>query len=166
MCSIIGFQGTGMTEEKFRKYMSRTTSRGPDMDRVEQVTDQVMLGFQRLSIMGLSEEGMQPFALDQSRVVCNGEIYGFRKLKQELASDYTFKSESDCEVLLPMYKKYGVEMFAKLDAEYACIIYDAEKNSLVAARDPIGIRPLFYGYTHGECEGIVFASEAKNLVVW
>ena len=60
-----------------------------------------------------------------------------------------------------MYEKYGVEMFAMLDAEYACVIYDAKKNSLIAARDPIGIRPLFYGYRNG---GIVFASEAKNLV--
>ena len=60
-----------------------------------------------------------------------------------------------------MYEKYGPEMFAKLDAEYALIIYDAKRKSLVAARDPIGIRPLFYGHTREG--GIVFASEAKNL---
>lgn len=161
----MGFQGTGMTEETFRVYMEKTASRGPDMDRVETVTDQVMLGFQRLSIMGLTESGMQPFRLHENRVVCNGEIYGFRSLKKELESEYTFQSESDCEVLLPLYEKYGTEMFAMLDAEYACIIYDREKDALVAARDPIGIRPLFYGYVkNGATEGIVFASEAKNLI--
>ena len=59
---------------------------------------------------------MQPFGLNGSWVVCNGEIYGFEKLKKELSKDYTFTSESDCEVLLPMYEKYVVVMFAKRDA--------------------------------------------------
>ena len=95
--------------------------------------------------------------------VCNGELYGFRPLKKELeAKGYTFASESDCELILPLYREYGVEMFAKLDAEFAMIIYDAKADRLVAARDPIGIRPLFYGYLADG--GILFASEAKNLV--
>ena len=113
--------------------------------------------------MGLNPNGMQPFSLNNNMVVCNGEIYGFRPLKDELiAKGYSFVSESDCEILLPLYEQYGIEMFKMLDAEYACVIYDAKKGSLVAARDPIGIRPLFYGYPKdGE---IVFASEAKNLV--
>lgn len=124
--------------------------------------EKVILGFERLAIMGLTKEGMQPFVLGDNAIVCNGEIYGFRKLKRELESEYTFKSDSDCEILLPLYEKYGLEMFRKLDAEFACIIYDAERQDLVAARDPIGIRPLFYGYPkEGE---IIFASEARNLV--
>ncbi len=130
------------------------------MDRMEEF-DGGVLGFQRLSIMGLSESGMQPFNLKGDKLVCNGEIYGFRPIKEELSKDYTFVSESDCEILLPMYEKYGTEMFAKLDAEYALVLYDSKLKTLVAARDPIGIRPLFYGYPkEGE---IVFASEAKNL---
>lgn len=140
--------------------MERTHSRGPDMDRMEEFDGGVM-GFQRLSIMGLTESGMQPFNLNGNKLVCNGEIYGFRPIKAELEKEYTFASDSDCEILLPMYEKYGPEMFAKLDAEYALIIYDAKRKSLVAARDPIGIRPLFYGHTREG--GIVFASEAKNL---
>ena len=76
--------------------------------------------------------------------------------------DYTFTSESDCEVLLPMYEKYGVGMFEKLDAEFACILYDGRQKKFIAARDPIGIRPLYYGY---DGDGtILFASEPKNLV--
>ena len=78
------------------------------------------------------------------------------------AAGYTFASESDCELIPPLYREYGVEMFAKLDAEFAMIIYDAKADRLVAARDPIGIRPLFYGYLADG--GILFASEAKNLV--
>ena len=113
--------------------------------------------------MGLSEDGMQPFERNGNYVVCNGEIYGFRRLKKELESrGYSFVSESDCEILLPLYKEYGVDMFAHLDAEFACIMYDTEKNLVLAARDPIGIRPLFYGYS--ENGSLVLASEAKNLV--
>lgn len=69
---------------------------------------------------------------------------------------------SDCEVLLPLYKEYGLEMFSHLDAEYACVMYDGENDKLIAARDPIGIRPLFYGYS--ESSKIAFASEAKSLM--
>lgn len=162
MCSIMGFKGKTVTIDAFKDHFDKTISRGPDMQRISGFGDDVILGFERLAIMGLTEEGMQPFICNENAVVCNGEIYGFRKIKKELEKEYTFVSDSDCEILLPLYEKYGVEMFAKLDAEYACIIFDAKKNGLVAARDPIGIRPLFYGYpTEGE---IVFASEAKNLV--
>ena len=112
--------------------------------------------------MGLTEAGMQPFELDGSYVVCNGEIYGFDAIKKELSAKYTFKSDSDCEILLPMYKEYGTDMFGKLDAEYALIIYDAKTGGFIAARDPIGIRPLYYGYDKDGV--IVFASEAKNLI--
>lgn len=161
MCSIMGYYGENLSIEDFKSHFDKTISRGPDMQRITEY-DGVILGFERLAIMGLTEEGMQPFELHGNAVVCNGELYGFRALKKELEKEYTFVSDSDCELLLPMYEKYGTEMFAKLDAEFACIIYDAEKKSLIAARDPIGIRPLFYGYVkEGE---IIFASEAKNLV--
>lgn len=160
MCSIMGYYGEHISIEEFKEHFDKTESRGPDMQRITEY-ENVILGFERLAIMGLTEEGMQPFERNGNAVVCNGEIYGFRSLKKELEKEYTFVSDSDCELLLPMYEKYGIEMFGKLDAEYACIIYDAKKQTLIAARDPIGIRPLFYGYVkEGE---IIFASEAKNL---
>ena len=161
MCSIIGYCGRPADLTAFHAAFARTVSRGPDDSRVIDV-GQGILGFHRLSIMGLHPEGMQPFGLNGSWVVCNGEIYGFEKLKQALSKDYTFTSESDCEVLLPMYEKYGVGMFAKLDAEFACILYDGKQKKFIAARDPIGIRPLYYGYDGNGT--ILFASEPKNLV--
>lgn len=161
MCSIMGYKGGSVAYDKFKQHFDRTISRGPDMQRIIQYSD-ITLGFERLAIMGLTEEGMQPFELNDNALVCNGEIYGFREIKRELEKEYSFVSDSDCEILLPMYEKYGNEMFAMLDAEYACIIYDAKKDDLIAARDPIGIRPLFYGYT--DADEIMFASEAKNLV--
>ena len=161
MCSIMGYCGKGADLSKFKEGFERTISRGPDASKIID-TSQGYLGFHRLSIMGLNDAGMQPFQLDKNYVVCNGEIYGFEKIKENLSGKYTFKSESDCEILLPMYKEYGCGMFKMLDAEFACIIYDGDKGKYIAARDPIGIRPLYYGF---DATGtIIFASEAKNLV--
>lgn len=162
MCSVMGCFGKGVTKDAFMEGFEKTISRGPDMSGVKEGKD-CMLGFHRLAIMGLDERGMQPFTMGRCSVVCNGEIYGFRALKEELEEKgYAFSSDSDCELLLPLYREYGVGMFEKLDAEYALIIYDEETGECVAARDPFGIRPLFYGYA--ESGAILFASEAKNLV--
>ena len=161
MCSIMGFTAQTMSEEEIREYFDRTLSRGPDMSRIEK-TGSGYLCFHRLAIMGLSEEGMQPFHLGGDMCVCNGELYLFRPLKKKLSEHYTFKSGSDCEIILPLYREYGLDMFSMLDAEFAMIIYDSKTDSLIAARDPIGIRPLFYGRCRDG--SMVFASEAKNLV--
>ena len=163
MCSIMGFCDRGVTVSEFKRFFDRTISRGPDDSRIID-TGKGLLGFHRLAIMGLHPEGMQPFELDGSYVVCNGEIYCFPRLKKKLmeTGKYTFVSESDCEILLPLYKEYGTDMFRRLDAEFALILYDGDTQSYIAARDPIGIRPLYYGY---DPKGvIVFASEPKNLV--
>lgn len=160
MCSVMGCLSADITLKVFKKGFDRTLSRGPDASRTETAGDAI-LAFHRLAIMGLNEKGMQPFNLNGNKLVCNGEIYGFRKIKEELSSKYRFESDSDCEILLPLYEEYGIEFVSKLDAEFALIIYDGKKKKLLAARDPIGIRPLFYGYRGN---GIIFASEAKNLV--
>ena len=162
MCSIMGYCGSGVTYRQFMEGFIETQSRGPDETRIID-TGNGILGFHRLSIMGLTHEGMQPFELDGNYCICNGELYGFHVERERLrGKGYTFYSDSDCEILLPMYKEYGVDMFRRLDAEFACIIYDAPTKQFIAARDPIGIRPLYYGCdARGE---IIFASEAKNLV--
>ena len=160
MCSIMGYCGPCAAMHEFIEGFDKTISRGPDDSRITG-TGNGLLALHRLAIMGLTPEGMQPFELDGSYAVCNGEIYGFEKLKSELSARYEFTSGSDCEIILPMYREYGTDMFSMLDAEFAMIIYDAETNSYIAARDPIGIRPLYYG--HDSRGTIVFASEPKNL---
>ncbi|CDC68126.1 MULTISPECIES: asparagine synthase B [environmental samples] len=161
MCAIMGFSKKTLPKEAIGEYFDRTLSRGPDMSRIIE-TPSGYLCFHRLAIMGLTEAGMQPFQLGDDFVVCNGEIYGFRAIKRKLSEKYEFRSGSDCEILLPLFREYGLSMFSRLDAEFAMIIYDSMSDSLIAARDPIGIRPLFYGYD--SAGAIVFASEAKNLV--
>ncbi|MBQ9879192.1 MAG: asparagine synthetase B, partial [Clostridia bacterium] len=146
MCSIIGYAGYPDSAEVFTKCFYRTKSRGPDDTRTVD-TGKGLLGFHRLSIMGLHPQGMQPFELGGDILVCNGEIYGFEKLRDQLKEKgYSFSSDSDCEVLLPMWREYGTDMFLMLDAEFAMIIYDAGTGEYIAARDPIGIRPLYYGF--------------------
>ena len=161
MCTIMCYCSPGADYGRFAGGLSRTISRGPDASRILD-TGAGLMGFQRLSIMGLTKEGMQPFTLHGNFLVCNGEIYGFRPVKDELIrKGYTFASDSDCEILLPLYEEMGTDMFARLDAEFALVLYDAKAGSWIAARDPIGIRPLFYGYDRDS--NILFASEAKNL---
>ena len=161
MCAILTYARADVAQEFFEEMLYKTHSRGPDMSRTLKVSEGWM-GFNRLSIMGLNEAGMQPFSLNGNAVICNGELYGFEHIKKYLISlGYSFKSESDCEILLPLYERLGTKMFGLLDAEFACVIYDAAQKKFIAARDPIGIRPLYYGY---DDEGyILFSSEPKNI---
>ena len=163
MCAIIGFEDkTAVTFEKAKECLERLTSRGPDMTRMEECGN-TLLGFNRLAIMGLTAYGMQPFSYKDNKVVCNGEIYCWREQRKELiGKGHRFVSNSDCEIILPLFEEYGVSLFGRLDAEFALVIYDSKTGKLVAARDPIGIRPLYYGYLSNG--SIVFCSEPKGIV--
>lgn len=162
MCSIIGLSKCD-DFEKIKKSFEKSNSRGPDGTSYYNANS-ALLGFKRLAIMGLNEFGMQPFSYDDKVLVCNGEIYGFRDIKIELLKKgYSFNSDCDCEVLLPLFKEFGFEMFSKLDAEFALIIYDKKEDKIIAARDPLGIRPLYYGKSKSNGT-YIFASEPKILV--
>ena len=160
MCCVMGYTGHDLSAEKFKEYLLRTVDRGPDDQRVVEGPYGLM-GFGRLAIMGLTPEGMQPFYRGADCVVCNGELYGFRFEKEILKRrGYKFCSDCDCEILLPLYYEYGLDMFRHMDAEFALILYDSRKDRLIAARDPIGIRPLFYGYSKSSHK-IAFSSEMR-----
>lgn len=146
----------------FETELKKITHRGPDDHQIV-ILPRLVIGFHRLSIMDLTNHGRQPFTSDKNNyLVCNGEIYNYLSLKDE-CTDHQFISHSDCEVLLPLYEKWGIEKLVKsLDAEFALFIWDDAKKKTIAARDPMGIRPLFYGKTS---EGkMAFASEAKSLI--
>ncbi len=106
MCAIMGYTAKDISREKLWEAFARTKSRGPDDSRLLETPGGTLL-FHRLAIMGPERSGMQPFtAADGSAVVCNGELYGFRRLKRELeAKGYRFVSGSDCELLLPLWRE-------------------------------------------------------------
>lgn len=160
MCGVLFVEGE-VNEKDFIQAFNTIAHRGPDQAIIHKDKHGIF-GFHRLAIMDISEKGMQPFITDRLVLMCNGEIYNEHYLK-EVFSDYPYTSHSDCEVLLPLYLEYGSKMGPYLDAECAFVIYDKELEIVVAGRDPIGIRPLFYGYlkTSGK---IAFASEVKALI--
>jgi asparagine synthase (glutamine-hydrolysing) len=126
MCGFLFVTDEKICMEKLQKSMDSIVHRGPDETNVLDKYGKWI--FHRLSIMDLSHNGMQPFSLGESLVICNGEIYNFRTHKEELKSKYDFHSGSDCEILLPLYKEMGLDFFRELDAEFALVMYDAEKG--------------------------------------
>lgn len=168
MCGFIVVEGkfdselVSNTLGSFKNLYNKLTHRGPDDHKVE-VIESGVIGFHRLAIMDLSPLGAQPFkSAAKNLLVCNGEVYNYPELKLE-CTQHQFVSHSDCEVLLPLYESLGIAgLVKKLDAEYAFVIWDASKKKFLAARDPMGIRPLFYGKTKEG--GIAFASEIKALI--
>ena len=144
MCTVFAYSGKAISIPQIRRILEKTERRGPDAERIISPEKNLFLAFQRLSIMGLDERGMQPFEYKGMYSITNGEIYGFRDIRRQLENDgYAFSSDSDCETILYLWDKYREKMFSKLDAEFAAVIYDKE-DGLIAARDPIGIRPLFF----------------------
>ena len=161
MCGIFGYKGSSISFDFLEKQFMKLQHRGPDDLRFGINPRKVFLGFHRLAIMDTSGRGAQPFEHNDTSLLCNGEIYNSEALKAE-AGNYEFRSMSDCEVLVPLIEELGLEATCiRLDAEFALIWYDYKTDTMMAARDPIGIRPLFWGLTlAGE---MAFASEAKAL---
>lgn len=162
MCGIIVSSTSSFQVDSIDEGFEKISKRGPDASRVEIVSNNVFM-FKRLAIMGLSDNGMQPFKYNNNILVANAEIYNYKEFKSELSKSYDFKSNSDCEILLPLYGQLGTDMFSFIDAEFAIVLYDDKLKSLVAARDQIGIRPLFYGYSK-RSKDIVFSSEVKGII--
>lgn len=141
------------------------SGRGPDNMTFLSVKNKYMLGFTRLSIMDPSPKGNQPFEFYQNDIkytcICNGEIYNAEELKNMI--EYNFTSTSDCEVLIPLYLKYDVDMISKLDGVFSFIIIKEtnEETEYFIVRDRIGVRPLYSG--KDEFGQFIFASELKSM---
>lgn len=167
MCGIFCYctsnELSGSKRGKLYESFSKIVSRGPEHSRFDRVSkdDTVHIGFQRLAINCVSPTGHQPFYHPTKDVVvmCNGEIYNYPEIAKEFSDKLV--GTSDCEVLVWMYDKYGDDMFSMLDGVFAIIIYDGEKNKLVAARDPYGVRCMYLAY--GKEGAIGFCSELKGL---
>lgn len=169
MCGIAGYiafssmDGPSFDRSSVLKAMTSSLARrGPDD---EQLFDDgfLALGFRRLSIIDL-ETGSQPIWTSDHTlcVVVNGEIYNHRELREGLLSDYEFSSESDSEVVLHLYRKFGVAGFKHLNGMFAVALYDKGRQQLVLARDRLGIKPMYMARSE---RGLIFGSELKALLM-
>ena len=100
--------------------------RGPDNTVAADFGDKGWMGFHRLKIIDTSDDGNQPLISSNLSLVANGEVYNYQSLMEAYKDSYEFQSESDCEVIIPMFKELGIKETAKrLDAEFVCVLYDA-----------------------------------------
>ena len=139
------------------------SSRGPDAATLWVSEDgRVGLGHRRLAIIDLSEGGAQPMRRGERVIIFNGEIYNFRELRARLeAKGRTFTSQSDTEVLLELYDELGEEMLGELRGMFAIALWDGAKRRMLLARDPYGIKPLYYANDGGTLR---VASQVKALI--
>ncbi|HEX7182451.1 MAG TPA: asparagine synthase (glutamine-hydrolyzing) [Thermoanaerobaculia bacterium] len=167
MCGINGIvrltpDAPPIDREEVIRTREAMTSRGPD-GAGAWISEHASLASRRLAILDLSEAGAQPMVTPDGRfvIVLNGEIYNFRELRQELAGEGTrFRSRSDTEVILYLYLRYGERMLPRLRGMFALAIWDDDERRLLLARDPLGIKPLYYS-NQGGC--LRFASQVKAL---
>lgn len=166
MCGIAGFFGLGEVVADPGQWLERMLAlmahRGPDQHGIY-FDHQAGLGSTRLAIID-PEHGRQPMSAGQGRywLVYNGEIYNYQELRQILVREgHVFRTRSDTEVLLHALLAWDTETFARLDGQYALVLYDRLRGRLLAARDPFGERPLFY---RRQGNGLLFASTIKSIL--
>jgi asparagine synthase (glutamine-hydrolysing) len=163
ICGIVDFSGRGIDTETLLSIREALTHRGPDAAGLW-VGEYAGLGHRRLSIIDLSEAGRQPLGNEDDTVwaICNGEIYNFRELQEQLLRHgHRFLSGSDTEVLVHAYEQWGMEgTLAKLKGMFALALWDEKAQALWLVRDRLGVKPLFYAEVHGK---LLFASEAQAL---
>ena len=125
----------------------------------------IFWGFHRLSINGQTPESNQPFFIKKCRLICNGEIYNFRQLIKEFKLEEEYVGDSDCEIIIHLYKKIGIrDMLRRLDGVFAFVLHDYDTNTTYVARDPVGVRSLFIsGHDYTYSSSMIVSSELKGI---
>ena len=162
MCGLVGLiQHAGVPDAGLLARMGETlVHRGPDGEGTY-LAERVAFHHRRLSIID-PEGGRQPMSADGVTLAFNGEIYNYVELRDELRRmGHVFATQSDTEVLLRMYLQYGTDCFARLDGMFAVLLHDARRRIVIAARDPFGIKPLYW-WRGGD--RLSYASEIKALL--
>lgn len=164
ICGYVKFDGPASAEDAgiIDKMNSRLVHRGPDAQDTLRF-DNVVLGFSRLSIIGLGN-GMQPIHNEDESIVliCNGEIFNYIELRDQLKMQgHRFRTDSDVEVIIHLYEEYGMEFLNSLNGQFAFALYDRRYEKLFCARDQMGILPFFYTYVNRQ---FIFASEIKSIL--
>lgn len=162
MCGIYGTT-INYSSQQVKEKLERTNFRGPDRSKhgYSGNDNKVILGHNRLSIIDLDPRSDQPFVYENLSIVFNGEIYNFKDLKSKLISQgFSFRTESDTEVICALYLKYGTKCVDHLNGMFAFVIHDSKNNMLFGTRDRLGQKPL-YIYRNGM--DIEFASQISSI---
>lgn len=166
MCGIAGFCDFNKKSNKntLIEMTEALHHRGPDDGGYSFYEDSyanIGLGHRRLSILDLSSHGHQPMKFENLEIVYNGEVYNFKEIRTELEKcDYKFESESDTEVVLKAYHKWGIKAIDKFNGMFSIAIYDFKINKLILVRDRAGIKPCYYYFKNGL---FLFSSELKSF---
>lgn len=159
MCGILAIFNANQYSSHFKENFSQGKIRGPDNSSLQRYFDNVILGFHRLSINGINEISNQPIKINNKVLICNGEIYNHKELFCILNIEP--KTNSDCEVIIHLYEKYGMEhCLQMLDGVFAFVLLDHTNNCAYAGRDMVGVRPL---YLYKENTMFFFTSELKTI---
>jgi len=162
MCGISGIIGGGDYSRDLEKMLISISHRGPDASQTYTDKGFAAIGHNRLSIIDLSANANQPFSDPSGRfhLTFNGEIYNYKELRAEIGSRYSFKSQSDTEVLLASFIVFGKGCLEKLNGMFAFAVWDSQEKKLFAARDRFGVKPFYY---FKDEQKLCFASEIKAL---
>ena len=170
MCGIFGLynlqKNKSIHDSKVETCLKTIIHRGPDDQSFEKITDDLILGHVRLSIIDLQEGSNQPFCDETGNywIVFNGEIFNYLEIKAELlALGHHFKTSSDTEVLLYAYIQWGEDCVQKFNGMWAFSIYNKEKGKLFCSRDRFGVKPFNYAEVDGQ---FIFASEIKAILAY
>jgi len=166
MCSILGILDIKTDPVKLRslalEMSKKLRHRGPDWSGIYS-TNKAILVHERLAIVGVNGGAQPLYNPEKTHVLAvNGEIYNHKELRKDLKVDFEFQTESDCEIILGLYKEKGVNFLDDLNGIFAFCLYDEEKDQYLIGRDHIGIIPLYYGYDKSGNRYV--ASELKALV--
>ena len=160
-CAFDLKQDTAVLRPRLLKMSKKLRHRGPDWSGIFSDRNAIM-AHERLAIVD-PISGKQPLYSENNDVVLaiNGEIYNHLRIKEDFKDDYNFKTDSDCEIILALYKRYGINFIERLNGIFAFALYDIKNNEYLIARDHIGIVPLYMGW--GERGTFYVASELKAL---
>src|ERR1043166_1912367 len=164
MCGFVSSAGRRSSVPEIARLIPSLWHRGPDASGAwASPSERFACGHQRLSIIDLSSAAVQPMTTDDERytIVYNGEIYNYLELRAELESSTVFRTQSDTEVLLAAYSRWGADCLDKLIGMFAFVIWDERTQTLFAARDRFGVKPLFFH--RDSANGLLLASEIKTL---
>jgi asparagine synthase (glutamine-hydrolysing) len=166
MCGILAWfhKDQQIDQERFDQMLQTLSHRGPDGEGIKYyLNGHLALGHKRLSFLDLSTEGLQPMHSNTGRfaIVLNGEIYNYKELKQELSADYNFQNETDTEVALAVFEKWGIDGLEKLAGMFSMVVLDSQQQIVYLIRDRFGIKPLYYALLHNQ---LLVASELKAII--